>query len=109
MKKWINEQIINCEKFAFSNFVGCWLLLSLLGLFGFLQYKWFSQISEAEKERLEKRLKTDSEKFAQDFNKEISDIRMILRMNKENVADKDWSEFNEGFNNWLSKPNIQSS
>lgn len=78
-------------------------LLSLLGLLGFLQYKWLGQISEAEKERLEKRLKTDSEKFAQDFNKEISDIRMILRMNKENVADKDWSEFNEGFNNWLSQ------
>jgi signal transduction histidine kinase len=78
-------------------------LLSLLGLLGFLQYKWLGQISEAEKEHLEKRLKTDSEKFAQDFNKEVSDITVNLRVNKESVENKDWSEFAEGFKNWLSQ------
>ncbi|MCU0240102.1 MAG: hypothetical protein MUC29_11730 [Pyrinomonadaceae bacterium] len=38
-------------------------LLGLLGLLGFLQYSWQTQIAVSEKERLEKRLKADSERL----------------------------------------------
>lgn len=44
-------------------------LLVLLVILGFFQYKWVGQISEAEQERLQKRLEIDSRRFAEDFNK----------------------------------------
>ena len=75
-------------------------LLALLGLLAFLQYSWLTQIAVAEKDRLEKRLKTDTERFAEDFNKELQTTYFAFQINDEN-----WREtFAERFENW--KQNI---
>ncbi len=70
-------------------------LLGLLGLSAFLQYTWLAQIAIAEKDRLEKRLKIDAERFAEDFNKELQTTWYAFRFNEN------WREtFAERFENW---------
>ncbi|MGI8639886.1 MAG: hypothetical protein ACR2MG_08015, partial [Pyrinomonadaceae bacterium] len=46
-------------------------LLGLLGLLATLQYQWLGQISQSERERLERNLQTDTQRFAEDFNREM--------------------------------------
>ncbi len=71
-------------------------LLALLGLLAFLQYSWLTQIAVDEKDRLEKRLKTDTERFAEDFNKELQTTYFAFQINDEN-----WREtFAERFQTW---------
>ncbi len=78
-------------------------LLSLLGLLAFLQYSWQTQIAVAEKERLEKRLKTDAERFSEDFNKEISVVSIALQMDSNSWKNQDWNEFNQRYNAWFAE------
>ncbi|MGI8638514.1 MAG: hypothetical protein ACR2MG_00955, partial [Pyrinomonadaceae bacterium] len=46
-------------------------LLGLLCLLATLQYQWLGQISQSERERLERNLQTDTQRFAEDFNREM--------------------------------------
>jgi signal transduction histidine kinase len=71
-------------------------LLALLGLLAFLQYSWLTQISIAEKDRLQKRLKIDTERFAEDFNKEIQSTYFAFQLN-----DGNWRQaITERFETW---------
>jgi signal transduction histidine kinase len=71
-------------------------LLSLLGLLAFLQYSWLTQIAADEKDRLEKRLKIDAERFAEDFNNELQIIYFTFQMSDENWRDS----FAERYDSW---------
>jgi signal transduction histidine kinase len=71
-------------------------LLALLGLLAFLQYSWLTQIAADEKDRLEKRLKIDTERFAEDFNKEIQTTYFTFQIRDENWREK----FAERFETW---------
>lgn len=44
-------------------------LIILLGVLAFFQYKWVSQISQTERERLQKRVEIDARFFADDFDR----------------------------------------
>jgi signal transduction histidine kinase len=71
-------------------------LLILLGTLAFLQYKWLSEISESEKERLQKRLEIDAQHFAEDFNKTIQ----ITYYNFQ-VDETDWqTKIPERYETW---------
>jgi signal transduction histidine kinase len=71
-------------------------LLTLLGLLAFLQYSWLTQIAKDEKDRLEKRLKLDVERFAEDFNEELQTTYFAFQIN-----DKNWRQtFAERFEKW---------
>lgn len=59
-------------------------LAILLGILAFFQYKWVGQISEAEKERLQKRLEIDSQHFAEDFNRIVQNAYFTFQANGEN-------------------------
>lgn len=56
-------------------------LLVLLVILGFFQYKWVGQISEAEQERLQKRLEIDSRRFAEDFNRILQSAYFSFQLN----------------------------
>ncbi len=59
-------------------------LLILLGILAFFQYKWVGQISEAEQERLQKRLEIDAQHFADDFNRLVQNAYFSFQANGEN-------------------------
>ncbi|MEP6901252.1 MAG: HAMP domain-containing sensor histidine kinase [Actinomycetota bacterium] len=84
-------------------------LLGLLGVLAALQYVWLGQISDAEKDRMTKRLQTDTERFAEDFNREIQSAYFNFQSDEELWQKKDWAQFNERYDFWRDKtayPNL---
>lgn len=74
-------------------------LMILLGVLAFFQYKWVGQISEAEQERLQKRLDIDARHFAEDFNRIIQNAYFTFQINGG-----DWqNSFLERFDLWQQK------
>ena len=81
------------------------LLLGLLAVLATLQYRWLGQISDGERVRLQNRLQIDTERFAEDFNREIRDVFHSFQLNADSIREKDWSAFNEQFIVWRNKAN----
>ncbi len=72
------------------------VLLGLLGLLATLQYAWLGQISQSEKEQMQKRLENDTEHFTQDFNRTIQAAYFPFQL----YAD-DWQkDFIIHYQNW---------
>ena len=78
-------------------------LLALLGVLAGLQYVWLGQISEAEKDRMTRRLQTDTERFGEDFNREIQGAYVNFQFNETLWQQKDWAQFNERYDFWREK------
>jgi signal transduction histidine kinase len=76
------------------------LLFGLLGLLATLQYRWLGQISDGERGRLQARLQTDTERFADDFNNEIRKVYFNFQIDADTWRKKDWTEFNDRLDYW---------
>jgi signal transduction histidine kinase len=84
-------------------------LLGLLGVLAALQYVWLSQISDAEKDRMSKRLQTDTDRFSEDFNRELQGAYFNFQTDNELWQKKDWAQFKERYDFWGKKtayPNL---
>lgn len=79
------------------------VLLALLGVLAYLQYAWLGQISEGERERLQRNLQMDTQRFAEDFNREMQNAYFNFQIDAKNFREKNWSEFNERYNFWREK------
>src|ERR1044072_3988064 len=79
------------------------VLFGLLGLLATLQYRWVGQISTAERDRLQKRLQTDTERFADDFNNEIRKVYFNFQINADAWREKGGTEFNQRLADWKEK------
>lgn len=75
-------------------------LCGLLVLLGSLQYQWLSRISESDREKMQKRVQTDTERFAADFNKEIQSAYFNFQINADAWKAKNWEEFNARVDYW---------
>lgn len=84
-------------------------LLGLLGVLAGLQYVWLGQISEAEKDRLQRRLQTDAQRFVEDYNRELQGAYFNFQSDAELWTKKDWAQFNRRYEFWRGKtayPNL---
>lgn len=84
-------------------------LLSLLVLLATLQYQWLGQISQAERERLERNLQTDTGRFAEDFNREMQAAYFNFQFDDSVWREQNWAVFNERYDFWRQKtayPNL---
>lgn len=85
------------------------LLSALLCILAALQYRWLTEISRTERERLQTRLQTDARRFAQDFNAEISKAYIVFQLDVRVWKEKDFAVFAERFDLWRANtafPNI---
>lgn len=74
-------------------------LFGLLALLATLQYRWLAQISQSEKEQMQKRLENDSEHFAEDFNRTVQSAYFPFQL----FAD-DWQkDFVVHYQNWRKR------
>ena len=84
-------------------------LLALLGVLAVLQYVWLGQISDAEKDRLTRRVQMDTQRFGEDFNREIQGAYFNFQSDESLWQKKDWAQFNERYDFWREKtayPNL---
>jgi signal transduction histidine kinase len=78
-------------------------VILLLTLFLALQYRWQAKASEAEREIMQRRVETDTRRFAEDFNREIQAAYFNFQMDAESWDASNWTEFNERYDYWRSK------
>ncbi len=78
-------------------------MLALLTLFVGLQYRWLSEASEAERDRMQKRVDTDTARFAQDFDREMQAGYFNFQTDAAMWMRSDWAEFNERYDFWKER------
>ena len=76
------------------------VVIGLLTLFLGLQFKWLSQVGDAERERMQKRAETDANRLAEDFNREMHAAYFNFQTAAETWKGSDWREFNERYDFW---------
>jgi signal transduction histidine kinase len=79
------------------------VLLGLLGWLAFLQYQWLGQISDGERERMQRNLQTDTARFAEDFNREIQNAYFNFQLNSDVWREQNWNEFGARYKFWRER------
>ncbi len=78
-------------------------MLGLLTLFVGLQYRLLSEAGEAERERMQKRVETDTARFAEDFDREMQAGYYNFQTDAAMWRSSDWAEFNERYDFWKER------
>jgi CHASE1-domain containing sensor protein len=76
------------------------LLVGLVLLLATLQYRWLGQVSQAEREQLQRSLTQRARDFADEFDREISQAYTALRMTGDVLATGAWAPWSEAFERW---------
>src|SRR5688500_13789593 len=79
------------------------VLLGLLALLATLQYRWLGQISDGERVRLQNRLQMDTQRFAEDFNREMQSAYVNFQIPIEDWREKNWNQFKQGYDFWRER------
>lgn len=66
-----------------------------------LQYRWISQISEADRERIQAGLENSVRQFRQEFNRELLDLCRASEPRRGPEAGEDWNRVADRLENWL--------
>jgi two-component system, OmpR family, sensor histidine kinase SenX3 len=77
-------------------------LLVLLPILAVQQYRWMGQVSEGERERLQKNLREGADKFAADFNRELARIYINFQT-IEVEKGKAGEAYAAGLSRWLQE------
>lgn len=78
-------------------------LACLLVILGVLQFRWQTQITENQSERLHKSTQDEADRFASDFNREIQSSYFNFQTDAGAWKTKNWAEFNDRYDYWLSQ------
>jgi signal transduction histidine kinase len=79
------------------------VVLGLLTLFLGLQYRWLTEVSRAERERMQKRVETDTGRFAEDFNREMQAAYYNFQTESRIWKNSEWDEFNQRYDFWKER------
>src|SRR5262249_29521987 len=77
---------------------------AILGILAVLQYRWTTQISDNERERMRTQLLTATGQFRQDFYREIVTASAVFQFDSELLAEHDWSRFTARYEEWMRNP-----
>ena len=78
-------------------------VIGVLTLFLGLQYMWLTEVSEATRERMHKRVETDANRFAEDFDREMQAAYYNFQTPAEVWKDSAWEEFSDRYDFWKQK------
>lgn len=78
-------------------------VMLLLTLFLGLQYKWLSEVSDAERDRMQKRVETDATRFAEDFDREMQAAYYNFQTGADVWKRSEWDEFNARYDFWKER------
>jgi signal transduction histidine kinase len=92
---------------AVSILVG--LVMLLVPALAWMQYQWLGQLSEAERERMQRTLRTAAAQFANEFDLELSRTLIGLQVDGQTLRDQNWSAYAQRYSAWAtsaSEPRI---
>ena len=85
------------------------IVLLLVPVLAWMQYQWLGQLSEAERERMQRTLRTAAAQFANEFDGEISRTLAGLQVSGASLRDQDWKGYADQYSRWAanaSEPRI---
>lgn len=78
------------------------IVLLLVPALAFMQYRWLGQLSEAERERMQRTLRTAAAQFANDFDNELSRTLIGLQVSGTTLRDQNWRAYAQNYSEWVA-------
>ena len=78
------------------------VLIVLLPALAVMQYRWVGQVSEAERERMQRYVRNSADQFQGDFETEISRAMNALQVGASTVRDGGSDQYSERYQNWIA-------
>ena len=79
------------------------VVLLLVPALAWLQYRWVGQVSEAERERMQRTLRTSAAQFATAFDGELSRAVFGLQLEGSTLRDEDWTAYAQRYTTWVER------
>jgi signal transduction histidine kinase len=76
------------------------IVMLLVPALAWMQYQWLGQLSEAERERMQRTLRTAAAQFANDFDNEMSRTLISLQVNGATLRDENWRAYAQNYSQW---------
>jgi signal transduction histidine kinase len=79
------------------------VVLLLVPALAWLQYRWVGQVSEAERERMQRTLRTAAAQFANDFDTELSRAVAGLQVDGSIAREENWATYAQRYTTWTQR------
>jgi signal transduction histidine kinase len=78
------------------------LVMLLVPALAWMQYQWLGQLSTAERERMQRTLRTAAAQFATEFDSDLSRTLVGLQLDAQTVRDQNWTAYAQKYSGWAS-------
>jgi len=78
------------------------VVMLLVPALAWMQYQWLGQLSTAERERMQRTLKTAAAQFATEFDSELSRTLVSLQVDGQTIRDQNWTAYASRYSSWAS-------
>jgi signal transduction histidine kinase len=89
---------------AVSILVG--IVMLLVPALAWMQYQWLGQLSEAERERMQRTLRTAAAQFATEFDTELSRTLVSLQVDGVTIRDQNWTSYAQRYSAWVNSTSV---
>ena len=78
------------------------IVMLLLPALAWMQYQWLGQLSDAERERMHRTLRTAAAQFANEFDTELSRTLISLQVDGAALRDQNWTAYAQRYSQWAA-------
>jgi len=78
------------------------LVMLLVPALAYMQYQWLGQLSTAERERMQRTLRTAAAQFATEFDTELSRALVGLQVDGATIRDENWTGYAQRHSAWTN-------
>jgi signal transduction histidine kinase len=78
------------------------VVMLLVPALAWMQYQWLGQLSTAERERMQRTLRTAAAQFATEFDSELSRTLVSLQVDGPTIRDHNWASYAQRYSAWAS-------
>jgi signal transduction histidine kinase len=78
------------------------LVMLLVPALAWMQYQWLGQLSEAERERMQRTLRTAAAQFANEFDTELSRTLASLQIDGQTIRESNWTAYAQRYSAWAN-------
>jgi len=78
------------------------LVMLLVPALAYMQYQWLGQLSTAERERMQRTLRTAAAQFATEFDTELSRALVSLQVDGVTIRDENWTGYAQRYSAWTN-------
>ena len=78
------------------------VVMLLVPALAWMQYQWLGQLSTAERERMQRTLRTAAAQFANEFDSELARTLVSLQVDGATIRDQNWTAYAQRYTAWAN-------